>query len=212
MEPGFGAKVVKEITGVSRMQLQHWDRTGVVRPSKKMGAGKGSRREYSFKDLVQLKVAKRLREEGISLQKIRKTLEFLRKNFPDVKAPLDELRFLTNGVDIFVLTGDPQVILDALKGQFVFSFALGELIDGLKGSIKNLEAPRHEKVFVGRRPFTALLTPDLEDGGYTVSCEEIPAAISQGESIQEALDNLIDAIGLCLEAEVELRSSRVQAQ
>src|SRR4030042_1108330 len=84
---GFGAKFVKEITGVSRMQLLHWDRKGVVRPSIRIGAGKGSRREYSFKDLVQLKVAKWLREEGISLQKIRKTLEHLRKNFPDVKAP-----------------------------------------------------------------------------------------------------------------------------
>jgi len=212
MVTGFGAKVVKDITGVSRMQLQHWDKTGIVRPSIKIGAGKGSRREYSFKDLVQLKVAKRLREEGISLQKIRKALEYLRKNFPDVKAPLAELRFLTNGVDIFVLTEDPQVILDALKGQFVFSFALGELIDGLKGSIKNLEVPREEKVFVGEREFTAVLKPDLEDGGYTVTCKEIPAAISQGETIQEALDNIVDAIALCLETEAELRTSRVQAR
>jgi len=212
MVAGFGAKVVKDITGVSRMQLQHWDRTGIVRPSIKIGAGKGSRREYSFKDLVQLKVAKRLREEGISLQKIRKALEYLRKNFPDVKAPLAELRFLTNGVDLFVLTVDPQVILDALRGQFVFSFALGELIDGLKGSIKNLEIPREEKVFVGEREFTAVLKPDLEDGGYTITCKEIPAAISQGETIQEALDNLVDAIELCLDAEAEMRNNRVQAR
>jgi DNA-binding transcriptional MerR regulator len=209
---GFGAKVVKEITGVSRMQLQHWDRTGIVRPSIRIGAGKGSRREYSFKDLVQLKVAKRLREEGISLQKIRKALEYLRKNFPDVKAPLAELRFLTNGVDLFVLTDRPEVILDALKGQLVFSFALGELIDGLKGSIKSLEVPREEKIFVSEREFTAVLTPDLEEGGYAVTCKEIPAAISQGETIQEALDNIGDAIELCLEAEEELGKSRVRAR
>ena len=212
MIAGFGTKVVKEITGVSRMQLQHWDRTGIVRPSIKIGAGKGSRREYSFKDLVQLKVAKRLREEGISLQKIRKALEFLRKNFPDVKAPLAELRFLTNGVDLFVLTDRPEVILDALKGQFVFSFALGDLIDGLKGSIKKLAVPREERLFVGDREFTAVLTPDLEDGGYTVNCKEIPAAISQGETIQEALDNISDAIELCLEVEEELGTNRVRAR
>lgn len=212
MVAGFGAKVVKDITGVSRMQLQHWDRTGIVRPSVKIGAGKGSRREYSFKDLVQLKVAKRLREEGISLQKIRKALEYLRKNFPDLKAPLAELRFLTNGVDIFILTQDHQVILDALRGQFVFSLALGELINWLKGSIKNLEVSREEKVFVGDRGFTAVLKPDLEGGGYTITCNEIPAAISQGETIQEALDNLVDAIELCLETEAELRHSRTQAR
>ncbi|MBI5569148.1 MAG: MerR family transcriptional regulator [Desulfomonile tiedjei] len=212
MPTGFGAKVVKDITGVSRMQLQHWDRTAIVRPSIRIGAGKGSRREYSFKDLVQLKVAKRLREEGISLQKIRKALEYLRKNFPDVKAPLAELRFLTNGVDLFILTKDPEVILDALKGQFVFSFALGELIAGLKGSVKNLEIPREEKILVGDKAFTAILTPDLEDGGYTVTCREIPAAISQGETMQEALDNLQDAIKLCVEAEAELKGARVRAR
>ena len=136
---GFGAKAVRTLTGVSRMQLQHWDKTGIVKPSIKMGAGKGSRREYAFKDLVQLKVAKRLREEGISLQKIRKSLQYLRRNFPDVKAPLAELRFLTNGVDLFILTDSPEVILDTLRGQFVLSFALGEIIDGLKGTIEDLQ-------------------------------------------------------------------------
>ena len=198
---GFGAKAVRTLTGVSRMQLQHWDRTGIVKPSVKMGAGKGSRREYSFKDLVQLKVAKRLRDEGISLQKIRKSLKYLRKNFPDVKAPLAELRFLTNGVDLFILTDSAEVILDTLRGQFVFSFALGEIIDGLKGTIEDLQVPQEEQLDVSGRRFTAVLSQDLEDGGYTVQCKEIPAAISQGETIQEALDELADAIGLCLETE-----------
>ncbi len=211
MNAAFGFKLVKEMTGVSRMQLQHWDRTGIVRPSIRIGAGKGSRREYSFRDVIQIKVAKRLRGEGVSLRKIRKTLEYLRKNFPDVTAPLAKLRFLTDGVDFFVLTEHPQVILDALKGQFIFSFALWEMIDVLKGSIKNLEIPGEEKVLVEERTFTAILKPDTDDGGYTVTCKEIPAAISQGETIQEALDNLVDAIALCLEAEAELRDARVRA-
>jgi DNA-binding transcriptional MerR regulator len=212
MFTGFGAKAVKNLTGVSRMQLQHWDRTGIVRPSVKIGAGKGSRREYSFEDLVQLRVAKRLREEGISLQKIRKALEFLRKNFPDTKAPLAELRFLTNGVDIFVLTNDVGRILDALKGQFVFSFAIGDLIDGLKGTIRKLAVPKEENVSISGRQFTAVLTPDLEEGGYTVTCKEIPAAISQGETIQEALDNIADAIELCLDSEADLLKSKIRAR
>ncbi len=62
-----------------------------------------------------------------------------------------------------------------------------------------LGAPKLKRLIVAEREFTAILTPDLEDGGYTVSCKEIPAAISQGETIQEALDNLVDAIELCLE-------------
>jgi antitoxin HicB len=62
------------------------------------------------------------------------------------------------------------------------------------------------------KQFTVVLTPDLEDGGYTVTCKEIPAAISQGETIQEALDNLTDAIELCLEGEVQSSTGGVQAQ
>jgi DNA-binding transcriptional MerR regulator len=52
----FGSTTVKEITGVSRMQLQHWETIGLIRPSVRIGSGKGSRREYSFQDLVQLKL------------------------------------------------------------------------------------------------------------------------------------------------------------
>jgi len=54
--------------------------------------------------------------------------------------------------------------------------------------------------------FTIVLTPDLEDGGFTVQCREEPAAISHGETEQEALDNIIDALELCLEHERELQA------
>ncbi len=203
MVSGFGAKIVKHITGVSRMQLQHWDKSGIVQPSIKSGTGKGSRREYSFKDLVQLKMAKRLRDEGISLQKIKKATEFLRKNFPDLKAPLAELRFVTDGTEIFVLTHDSKVILDALKEQLVFSFALGDLIETLKGLLKSLEMSREYTVIVQGMEFTVMLIPDMDDGGYTVRSKEIPAAITQGETVQEALGNICDAIELCLSTESE---------
>jgi hypothetical protein len=50
---------------------------------------------------------------------------------------------------------------------------------------------REETVFVADSEFTAILASDLEEGGYTVECKQIPAAISQGETIQNALDNII---------------------
>lgn len=49
------------------------------------------------------------------------------------------------------------------------------------------------------RKFTAILEPDTEDGGYVIRCKEISAAISQGETIQEAMDNIEDAVELCLD-------------
>jgi predicted RNase H-like HicB family nuclease len=80
------------------------------------------------------------------------------------------------------------------------------------GLINDLESPREEKVMIGESPFTAVLVPDLEDGGYSVYCKEIPSANSQGETIQEALDNLADAIELCLETEAELKVGKKQTR
>ena len=206
----FGKKAVIAITGVSARQVEHWATSGVVRPSIP-AAGKGTRRGYSFKDLVALRVAKRLKDEGISLQKVRKALTYLRKNFPDAKEPLAELRFLTDGKTIFLLDRDPQKILDTLRGgQFVFSLALGEIIEGLQGELKKRAIPKEEKVMVKGREFNVVLPPDLEDGGFTIQCREEPAAISQGETEQEALDNIIEVLEEHLEYERE-RQAKAQA-
>jgi len=71
----------------------------------------------------------------------------------------------------------------------------------------SMDAPSEENVFVGETRFTAVLTPDMEEGGYAVSCKEIPAAISQGETVEEALENLVDALELCLETDKELKKA-----
>jgi DNA-binding transcriptional MerR regulator len=207
----YGQKVVVALTGISYRRLDYWARTGIIKLFK-AAAGKGSRREFSFKDLVALKVAKRLRDEGITLQKIRKTISYLRKNFPDVKEPLAELRFLTDGETIFVMDRDPQKILDTLKGgQLVIALALGELIEGLQGELKRLATPQEERVMVESQTFTVILTPDLEEGGYTVQCQEIPGAISEGETEQEALDNITDALEEVLKHEKAMQAGKAQA-
>lgn len=63
-----------------------------------------------------------------------------------------------------------------------------------------------KKVKVHNNCYAVMLTPDLEDGGYTVQCVEIPAAITEGETEQEAIDNIIDALALCLEHEKECKN------
>lgn len=206
---GHGQKIAVALTGISYRRLDYWARTGIIRPAK-AAAGKGSRREFSFKDLVALKVAKRLRDEGITLQKIRKAITFLRKNFPDISQPLAELRFITDGATVFVVDRDPQVIIDTLKGgQLVIALALGELIEDMKGELLRLATPREEQIEAAGQTFTAALTPDLEDGGYMVQCREIPAALSQGDTEQEALDNIIEVLEEHFEYERQ-RLARVQ--
>ena len=102
----FGKKVVVALTGLTYRQIDHWARTGVVIPFK-AGAGKGTRREYTFKDLVALRVARKFKEvDGISLQKIRKAVDYLRKNFPDLRQPLAELRLVTDGETLFLVDRD----------------------------------------------------------------------------------------------------------
>jgi len=61
---------------------------------------------------------------------------------------------------------------------------------------------------VDNQSFTVVLTSDMEDGGFTVQCKEEPAAISQGGTEQEALDNILDALELCLEHERELQAAK----
>jgi DNA-binding transcriptional MerR regulator len=191
----FGRKAVIDLTRVSGRQVDYWATTGVVWPSVKSATGKGSRREYSFKDLVALKVAKRLRDEGISLQKIRKALVWLRRNFPEVKAPLAELRLVTDGENLFLVDRDPSRMMDVLQGgQFVFSLALGEMIEELQGELKQFAAAKEEKVRVAGQTFTVVLTPDLEAGGFTIQCREIPEAISEGATEQEALDTVYEVL------------------
>jgi predicted RNase H-like HicB family nuclease len=241
----FGSNVVIAVTGVSRMQLDHWAQSGIVRPSVKSSSGKGSRREYSFEDLVQLKVAKTLRAQGIGLPKIRTILKFLRKGFlkksssngietsassrramtasPGSLATaafglsggihaLAGLRYLTDGIDTFIMTRDPHEALSALKKEFVFSLSLEDIVGDLKKDLGQLIDPKEYKVKVNNMEFTVILTPDMEDGGFTVQCKEIPAAISQGDNEQEAIDNIIDALELCLETESLLKSEDRQVQ
>uniref|UniRef100_A0A7V4G855 MerR family transcriptional regulator n=1 Tax=Desulfobacca acetoxidans TaxID=60893 RepID=A0A7V4G855_9BACT len=198
----FCKKAVIALTGVSYKQLDHWAVTGLIRPSVKAAKGKGSRREYSFRDLVQIRVAKGLRDEGISLQKIRSALIFLRKHFPDTEAPLAQLKFVTNGSDIFVLERDPQKVLDALRGQFVFSLALGELIDELRGEVRQLASPKEERFVVGGKAFVVTLAVDKEQGGnYIATCKEVPTAVGHGETEQDAVDHILEMLRLSPGAE-----------
>ncbi|MGE4094785.1 MAG: MerR family transcriptional regulator [Candidatus Binatia bacterium] len=192
---GEHAKTASRITGLSYRQLDYWDRTHLIKPSLQEAKGTGSSRLYAFIDLVQLRVARMLREKGISLQKIRKCLTHLKKHAPEVEKPLAKLRFLTDGETIFELTKDPKVMVDTLqKGQLIFSFALGEIVAELQRKVTELSSERTYTVTVGGKDYQVTLEPDLEDGDYVVECSSLPGCMSQGDTVEEALSMIRDAI------------------
>jgi len=196
----FNTKAISKIVGLSQRQIDYWDKTHFIKPSVKEAAGHGSARLFSFEDLVRMKVAKTLMDSGISLQKIRKAVSYLKKHMPNVENPLSDLKFLTDGETVFVLTKNSREIIDTLKnGQLVISVSLGSIIDRLKGEVQALSDQRRYDVTVMKRKYQVILHADTEDGGYWVECPDILGCASQGDTIEEALTMIKDAIKGCLE-------------
>jgi DNA-binding transcriptional MerR regulator len=77
---GFSGKRTAEIVGITYRQLDYWARTDLVRPSLAEATGSGSRRLYSYNDLLELKVIKNLLDAGIRLEQVRKVFSYLRDN------------------------------------------------------------------------------------------------------------------------------------
>lgn len=202
----YNAKTASRLTGVTYRQLVYWDETHLIKPSISGAEGTGSTRLYSFTDLVQLRVAKALKAQGVSLQKIRKAISWLRKNFPDIKKPLAEKRLITDGNTIFVWAEDREAALDVLaKGQLVMSIAVGQIIEATKDEVARIAREKKYSVKVQGKTYKVVLHPDLEDGGFWVECPSLPGCSSQGDTVEEALDMIRDAISACLEVRAKAK-------
>lgn len=136
VKQGFRTSEVAKLTGLTPRQLDHWDRTGLFRPSLAHAEGRGSARFYSFLDVVHLRVVKKLLDSGLSTKKLRKCLTFLRENLK--RDSFSDLSLVTNGRDIFVVTENPSFAFDMLKnGQVVWAVDIEVVANEV---IKNGEA------------------------------------------------------------------------
>lgn len=147
----FNSKAASRIVGVSLRQIQYWDEQGFIRPSVRAATGRGSQRLYSFTDLVQLKIVKDLTDHGLSLQKIRRCLVHLRRDFPQTAQSLSSLKYVTDGDKLFVLTSDRSKILDVMDRQFVFSLGIGHLVRKLNGEVRRMGGRMRRQTFKNRR-------------------------------------------------------------
>jgi DNA-binding transcriptional MerR regulator len=150
-EPAYPSTSVCRIVGVTPRQIQYWDEIGLVKPSAGPAAGRGSRRRYSFLDLVRLSVVRALIERGLESRNIRRSLSALREAYPQVLDPLAQLKLVTDGERLFLVTSDSQRILDVVERQFVFSIALGPLVRALRGKIDGLPRGADARRLAGRR-------------------------------------------------------------
>lgn len=205
----LNTKTVCKLTGLTQRQVNYWDKINFIKPSIREASGYGSVRLYSFTDLVQLKVAKTLIDQGVSLQKIKKSIAYLKDNFPDVKKPLSAMRLVTDGKTVFVLTRDKKTLLDTLsKGQLVMTIAVGRIIEELKGEVEKISQKKTHRVKIRGKSYEVVLHPDLENGGYWVECPELPGCASQGDTVKEALEMIKDAIEGHLEVVSEDKKTR----
>lgn len=112
MKSTFTPKEVVKIIGISYRQIQYWDKTNFIRPSYR---SHGKYRQYTFSDLVQMKVAKLLRDRDVSIQRLRKIIKGLRDLLPRINFPLSECSLLIEGEKILVFHGD--VLMDSLTSE-----------------------------------------------------------------------------------------------
>jgi DNA-binding transcriptional MerR regulator len=193
---GFGARAVLSLTGISYRQLDHWDRTGLVGSSVRQAAGRGSRRVYSFPDLVALRVVRQLREAGVSVQTIRRAVRWRRSH---ADQPLATLALAAQGKKVFALTDDPAKLVEATgEGQVVLAISVEKVARHLERGVSAISAPREATIRVRGRGYRAVLTPDLEAGGYTVEVPELPGCLTEGDDLTDAKRMAKDAIELWL--------------
>lgn len=151
-DQAFTADQAGKLTNCTPHQLRYWDRVGLVSPSVQGTGGRpGVRRLYSFRDLVALRVVRSLLDNGMSLQRVRRAWEYLRRNaaFDD---HLASVKLVTDGQSIFSVAKDDGELLDALRnGQMAFFVAIDEIARDVEEDVSRFELDRERFLEMLRR-------------------------------------------------------------
>ncbi|MFP5352366.1 MAG: MerR family transcriptional regulator [Actinomycetota bacterium] len=149
---GFTAEQASRFTSCTPHQLRYWDRIGLVRPSvQETGGRPGVRRLYSFRDLISLKVIRSLLDGGMSLQRVRRAYDYLRKK-AGLEEHLSEVKLVTDGKSIFKICRNDGEVLDALKeGQMAFFLAIDDIARSIDGKVAEYLYDRQEFITAIRR-------------------------------------------------------------
>jgi DNA-binding transcriptional MerR regulator len=136
---GYRGPTACSAAGITYRQLDYWARTGLVAPSVRTATGSGTQRLYSFRDILVLKVVKRLLDTGVSLQNIRKAVDHLRQR--GVRE-LANVTLLSDGATVYECTSAEEVVDLLAGGQGVFGIAVSGALRELSGELAELPAER----------------------------------------------------------------------
>src|ERR1043166_2347042 len=163
---GYRGVTACNAVAISYRQLDYWARTGLVVPSVRDASGSGSQRLYSFRDIVVLKVVKRLLDAGVSLQNIRKAIDTLRSRGV---GDLAGITLISDGTTVYECRS-PEEVVDLLQGgQGVFGIAIGGAFKEIQGSLSHLPAEGEADAETG------IVAEAMDDAGEEVISDELAA-------------------------------------
>jgi DNA-binding transcriptional MerR regulator len=136
---GYRGPTACAAAGITYRQLDYWARTGLVEPTIRAAAGSGSQRLYGFRDILVLKVVKRLLDTGVSLQNIRAAVQHLRERGVD---DLAQITLMSDGASVYECTSADEVVDLVQGGQGVFGIAVGRVVREVEGSLAQLPGER----------------------------------------------------------------------
>lgn len=162
---GYRGVTACHAAGISYRQLDYWARTGLVVPSVRDASGSGTQRLYSFRDIVVLKVVKRLLDAGVSLQNIRRAIDALRSRGVD---DLAGITLISDGTTVYECRS-PEEVVDLLQGgQGVFGIAIAGAFKEIEGTLSHLPAEQAEAS-------PATTEPAAEPAGGDLLADELAA-------------------------------------
>jgi DNA-binding transcriptional MerR regulator len=138
-DTGFRGPTACSAAGITYRQLDYWARTKLVEPSVRSAGGSGTQRLYSFKDILLLKIIKRLLDAGVSLQQIRIAVDHLRARGTD---DLTQVTLMSDGASVYECRSADEVVDLLQGGQGVFGIAVGGVWKEIEGSLLELPSER----------------------------------------------------------------------
>lgn len=132
---GYRGPIACAAAGITYRQLDYWARTGLVEPSIRSASGSGSQRLYSFRDILVLRIVKRLIDTGVSLANIRTAVVHLEQRGGD---DLSRITLMSDGASIYECRSEDEVIDLVRGGQGVFGIAVGRVWQEVEGQLASL--------------------------------------------------------------------------